>query len=181
MKLKRFFLISSLMFLTAGFGSSVFAEDDVTGLGYGPKGNLNRKAEGKRMNAIHEKLGLNDEQKTKVEKLNDDHFKKVGELRKDLKAATDGLKAELEKEKTNKSAIKKLSKRIKNAQSKMVDLRTDHILNLKGILSPEQFKKLNELQNDRGRRMSSPRGKRPKKGDKPRMKDGSGPMVKKVK
>ncbi len=181
MKLTRSLLVSSLIFMIAGLGTNVFAEDDDAGMGYGPRAPMGRKGEGKGMNAIHEKLGLNDEQKTKVEKLNDEHFKKVGELRKELKAVSDELRTEIEKEKSDNSVIKKLSKKIKEAQGKMVDLRTDHILSLKGILSAEQFKKLNELQKDRGKRMRTAKGDKPKKGYRERPRYGSGPRSNKAK
>ena len=163
MKLTRFLLISSLMLVFAG---AAFAEDNDAGFGYGQKDSRMHGKKGKGRNAIHEKIGLSDEQKAKVEKLNKDHFKTVRNLRKDIRSATDDLRTELEKVTSDKSVIKKISDKIKKFKTKEFDLRTEHVLSLKGILSSEQFKKLNELQKKKGKRMRHRKGNRPKKGKK---------------
>ena len=92
-------------------------------------------------------LNLTDEQKLQLKDLRDEgkteikeHFEKVREIR-------EKIKDELLKEKPDKKALRKYGEALGKLHVEMHTNKTDHMLKVKEILSPEQFKMLLEKEN----------------------------------
>jgi Spy/CpxP family protein refolding chaperone len=99
-----------------------------------------------------EKLGLTFEQQEQLKKLRTVHREEMGETIKTLRYKRFELFQELEKPESDKKKITNLVTEVKTLQGKLLDIRVDNILKMKGILTPEQYKKLHSY-NNRKKRM----------------------------
>ena len=62
------------------------------------------------------------------------------------------LRKELEKEDYNKKNIDAVVAHLRDLQGQMITLRVDHFLQMKGVLTPEQFKQMTEMKAEKGHR-----------------------------
>ena len=139
-------------------------------------------------------LKLTDEQQTKLKALHDEMMttrKKHGEA---VKAVRDKMKTELLKQAPSQKALNGYAGELGKLHEKMTTERTAHLLNVKKILTPEQFSKLVEKEDRMGhggfRDHKGPgncmgKGDCPRKGDCPHMRKGGAhggncPHMKKV-
>jgi len=92
--------------------------------------------------SISDELGLTKEQK---EKLKDQRFKEQynkTEIRNNIKLKELALRHELEKSTVNMDAVNGIVNELKELQGKKIDQRVQAILNMKQLLTEEQFEKL---------------------------------------
>ena len=86
-----------------------------------------------------EKLGLSDEQVAQLKEHKQAKMESREKLYAQLKEHKQALKDELEKPASDNARIKQIADSIKQVQSEMVDERIKGILEIKAILTPEQY------------------------------------------
>lgn len=91
-----------------------------------------------------ETLNLSVEQKELIKKDRAKSKQNWAELREKLGAKRSELKQELEKPSVDMNKINAIITETKTLTGKMLELRVNNILTMKQILTPEQFKKLQE-------------------------------------
>lgn len=132
--------------------------------GRGQDGDKEHKA--KMMEKLTEKLELTQEQQEQMKEMKEGNREERQKLQEEMKANREALKAELQKPETDKAAIDKTVAAMKDAQGKLIDLRVQNFMQMKEILTPEQFQKMSELKEDHkgkkrngGKRKRGPRDK----------------------
>jgi Spy/CpxP family protein refolding chaperone len=110
------------------------------------------KARKKRREKMEAKLGLSTDQKARL----DEHRKKTREegrrLHELLGQKRDALRDELEKNDLDMAKIKALNAEIKDVGGQLVDHRLNSVLEVRQILTADQFKKFRELHKESGDR-----------------------------
>jgi Spy/CpxP family protein refolding chaperone len=101
-----------------------------------------REERGKKM---AKELGLSADQEKQLKDSRKAHREKGEELRKEMQGKREAMKAELEKPSLDMSRINSLQAEIKDLQGKMDDNRLDGILQVRKILTADQFKKFDEM------------------------------------
>lgn len=97
-----------------------------------------RQGQGK-YDKLTEGLGLSEEQVAQLKSRKQAKMESREKLRAKLCAEEKALKEELEKPVSDNARVKELADSIKNAHSEMVDERIKGILEIKAILTPEQY------------------------------------------
>ncbi|MFH1282165.1 MAG: periplasmic heavy metal sensor [bacterium] len=100
--------------------------------------------QGKKKAELIKELNLTEEQQEKMGKLREGQKKEGEELREKLQAKMKELKTELDKPESTKSSIEPIVSEIKALKNSIFDQRMNHLFDVKEILTPEQFKKLNK-------------------------------------
>ena len=97
---------------------------------------------GKMSHRLWAQLNLTDEQKTKLKELHEemlqirkDHYQKVNDFR--IK-----MKDELLKEKPSRQVLSNYAQQLGALHQDLTQKRTEHLLDIKGVLTPEQFTKV---------------------------------------
>lgn len=121
---------------------------------------------------MKEELGLSDEQQQKIEEQRNSHFELATQNYEIIKNLKDQLQAELEKPELDEPKIRSIHDQLKALKNKMADLRLEGILEVRKILTAEQFKMFHEL---RGRHKGKWGGEHKESGREFGMKHG-GPM-----
>lgn len=109
------------------------------GPGFGHKG----KGAG---TCIAEELELTEEQMTKLEVLHLDHKKAHVLKRPEMREIRDKVKEELLKEKPNQGKLDKYAEEMGRIHAEITKKRHQHLLEVKEVLSAEQFEKLVEME-----------------------------------
>jgi len=135
MKKNTQFVIGMLI-CSALIAGSVFCETGACSSG--ERGGRYKEKRG----AITRELGLTAEQDKLLKDAKEAHRAEMAELFQALKAKRQELKSALVKPGVTRQQVEPIAAEIKTLQSQMVDRRIDGILKVKGILSPEQFQKL---------------------------------------
>jgi Spy/CpxP family protein refolding chaperone len=131
MRLKIFLLvIASVITGTAGV-VFVNSDSDTTSM----KG----KMIGEKMT---EKLGLSNDQQTKLKDLRVDMKKQVNDSRERIKSIREKIKNELLAPNPNQVALYGYEKEINDLKGTIAEKRIEHLLKVKEILTPDQFKTL---------------------------------------
>ena len=91
------------------------------------------------------KLNLSPEQESQITKQQDMNKEKGNELRDKMRAKRLELKQELEKPTVDTNKINAIIVDIKTLMGEQLDFRVNNILAMKQILTPEQFKKLQDM------------------------------------
>ena len=107
---------------------------------------------GMRQNFMKE-LDLTDEQQQQMQELRKETKERMKELREAMKENRNALHNELQKTDVNTRTINKITSEIKDLQGQKIDYMVDNVIQMKEILTPEQFEKLSEMREKRkGRR-----------------------------
>jgi len=93
---------------------------------------------------IIKSLDLTAEQKEQIEKQHSINAQSWGKLRDELRTKRRELKQELEKPDIDRNRINAIVAGVKVLMGEQLELRVNNILAIKQILTPEQFKKLQE-------------------------------------
>lgn len=149
------------LFLFAGSGLlSEPMGDDGPGFGPGPRGDES-KMEG-RFEEMNKELGLTKEQAEKLRAHRQSQRQANQALWKEMQSKREALRAELEKNNVDSGKVKALNEELKALHDKMADQRLNGVLEVRKILTAEQFKKLRELgEKRRGERRAGNRQDRP--------------------
>lgn len=102
-----------------------------------------------RFDKMKSELGLSDEQAQKLKAHKEAQMAQGKALWDEMKTKREALRAELEKEKVDESRVKALNGELKALQNKMADQRIAAVLEVRKILTPEQFKKFHERMEER--------------------------------
>jgi len=98
-----------------------------------------------KVNKMYDKLDLSEEQRQALKKNKEGHRDEMQSLREEIKAKRESLQAEMQKADFNADKVKSINEEIKALQNKMSDQRLEGVLEVREILTPEQFSKFNEL------------------------------------
>ncbi len=107
------------------------------------------KGKGKRMAA---ELGLSQEQQDQMKTLWEKHRAERKDTRGEVKELRQGIATELKKSKPSKSEIKSLADKIGAIHSANAVRMADHMLEIKKVLTPEQFSKMLDKKEQRGQK-----------------------------
>lgn len=98
-----------------------------------------------RMKEVREKLDLTPEQDKKLEAHRKAHWEEGKKLREEKRAKKDALRAALEDPAMDAGKVKALHEEVKQLEARISDHRLEGILAVRGILTPEQFKKFHDM------------------------------------
>lgn len=101
-----------------------------------------------RMVEVFKQLDLSPEQEKQLEAHRNKHREQAEEFRKSIKAKREEIRNELQKQELNMEKINKIHSELKSLRSKKADHRLDGILEVRKILTTEQFVKFCELKKD---------------------------------
>ena len=93
---------------------------------------------------MNKQLGVTEEQEQKLKEHREKNQAKMQTLRDQLKEKKEAIRQELEKTEFNEAQVKALQNEIKNLQNQKEDIQLEGILEVRKILSQEQFKKFSE-------------------------------------
>lgn len=106
-----------------------------------------------KMDDFSKTLNLTSEQQEKVKKHQSTNMEKGAELRNKLRDKNSELKAELDKPQINRNRVNALVAEIKTLMGVQLEQRVDNIIFMKQILTPEQFKQMQEQINAKVKEM----------------------------
>lgn len=143
-------------------GSSLRAEpSENSGPRGGPRGEMRGGTGGDRerpFEKIKTELGLTDEQAAKLREHRQAHRQAGLALWQDARAKREALKAELEKPNFDENKVKSLQASARAAQEKLQDHRLQGIIDVKKILTPEQFAKFQAIMKEKRGQWGNRRG-----------------------
>jgi Spy/CpxP family protein refolding chaperone len=97
------------------------------------------------MNRIQSQLNLTADQEKKLKQNREAHREVMKTLHEALRAQREALGAELEKTSFDMNRVKSIHEELKGIEARMADQRLSGILEVRQILTPEQFKKFGAL------------------------------------
>ena len=143
-------------------GSSLRAEpSENSGPRGGPRGEMGGGTGGDRerpFEKIKAELGLTDEQAAKLREHRQAHRQAGLALWQDARAKREALRAELEKPNFDENKVKSLQASARAAQEKLQDHRLQGIIDVKKILTPEQFAKFQTIMKEKRGQWGNRRG-----------------------
>ena len=101
-----------------------------------------------KVNKMYDKLDLNEEQKAKLKGHKEAHREEMKVLRDQIKAKREEIRKEMEKADFDVNKVRAINNELKSLENNMADQRLEGILEVRGILTPEQFSKFNELKEE---------------------------------
>jgi Spy/CpxP family protein refolding chaperone len=117
------------------YAGPVWAKEDAYGGG----------KKGAHFQDLMDKLDLTEEQRETLTAQREENWKKMKELREAMNENRQALREELLKDDYSKAAVKKTVSEMKDVQGEMIEQRVDHFLQMKEVLTPEQYRKFTEL------------------------------------
>lgn len=97
---------------------------------------------GKIMKEVMREIGLTEEQEKTMKILREQGKGKRKKLRKDMRAKKIAIKMELNKKDSDKAELNRLADELAQTHKKLIDHRINRVLEMKKVLSPEQFELL---------------------------------------
>ncbi len=97
---------------------------------------------------IYNDLGLTNEQRKLLEENKNKHKEQTKALFTQMRQKMTSLRQELEKSELNMQEIYQTNNELKQLQVQMLDNRLERILEVRKILTPEQFKKFEDKTNE---------------------------------
>ena len=115
-----------------------------------PKGNNTNRHDQMRakMQEVFNQLNLSPQQEEQLQAHRKNHRGQTGEFRESLKAKKEAIRNELQKEELNMEEIYKIHNELKGLHAKKADHRLEGILEVRKILTAEQFRKFCELRKE---------------------------------
>lgn len=126
-------------------GSTAYAQP----FGDVPKRAMRHREE--RMKNLNKELELTAEQQGQIKKQRNEQRKKNKQLGDKLRVKKTQLREELEKQDIDKSKVSGLVAEIKTLLGNQLEQRVENVLSMKEMLTPEQFKKLQEKRTENKR------------------------------
>ncbi len=118
---------------------------------------------GKKMQEIYVQLKLTDDQKKQLEANKQKQREQMKSVFEQMKTQREALHQELMKTDLDMNKINSIQTQIKTLQSQMIDNRLNSILEVRKILTPEQFKKFISSMEQRKHKWADKRGHKPSK------------------
>lgn len=118
-----------------------------------PGDNVNRHEEMRekmkaRMLEVFKQLDLSPEQEEQLKAHRNNHREQAGEFRESLRAKKEAIRNELQNEELNMEEIYRIHNELKGLLSNKADHRLEGILEVRKILTAEQFRKFCKLRKD---------------------------------
>jgi len=129
---------------------------------------------GERPHRMWAELNLNDKQKEELKKLHDEMQEVRKKHREAVKTVRDKMKAELLKKESSQNVLYGYAGELGELHKQMTKDRTDHLLKVKKVLTPEQFKKIVEKEGRRHKGPPKRKGDWQHRGDGPHGKGAPG-------
>lgn len=104
-----------------------------------------RQAQEERFDKISKELNLTEKQQEQVKNHRKKHREQMKETAVKTKEIREAMRKELEKPEIDKAKINKLSSELKELEAKRIDNRTKGIIEMREILTPEQYQKMNQM------------------------------------
>ncbi len=127
---------------------AIYAYPNDTGHARGKE--FKEKVEAKRQE-LYKDLNLTDQQKRALEENKNKRREQTKALFNEMKEKRQLLSQELQKDELNMEKINQANNELKNLQAQMLDNRLASILEVRKILTPEQFKKFIGKMEERGK------------------------------
>lgn len=128
------------------------------------------KGDGTRM---AQELGLSQEQQDQLKELRKKHREERRDIRTEVKELRRQIGEELKKSNPSRSTIKSLADKIGTIHSENAVRMADHMLEVKEILTDEQFTKMLDLKEEKANKMHKKKGPGGKKGQGGHRKGGA--------
>lgn len=161
-------LMFAVLTVTALWLAPAYAEGPE--LGSAPSKETMEKMDAKR-EQLYKELNLTAEQKNALKENKNKHREESKALFENMRAKKDLMREELSKDTVNMDKINQIQSEIKELQTKMSDQRLQGILEVRKILTPEQFKKfMASMEERKGRFGREGKGSR---GDSKKDREGS--------
>ena len=145
MKRTVLLLILAITFLSV---NSVYAESSWKGHGEGYK-----KQHQARKEEMYKELGLSEEQQVQIKEHRERSHAKMKTIKESLKKQRENLREILSRYDADPTEIEKIALEIKYLNSQLIDHRIAAVLEVKTILTPEQFTKFQEKMNKAKKKM----------------------------
>lgn len=149
-----------LSFLFVSANGYVYGQDEST------EGQRNKEKWEKAVSEIHKQLGLTPQQEEQLKEHRSTHRSQMKALRQQIKSKREQIKEELQRVDFDSNKVKQIHNELKSLKSQSEDYRLDGILEVRTILTPEQFNKFMELKKNRkGHKKGENWKKRSKRGE----------------
>lgn len=111
-----------------------------------PKDRLSRyKEKRKRMTEVYERLNLSDDQKQALEQNREKHHGRLRSVKDEIDQTKFSLQEELTQDEVNVSKVEELKGRLKNLQGEATELRVEGMIEVREIMTQEQYEKFREI------------------------------------
>ena len=147
-----------ILLVVAFWGMSVTGYCASESGGKGREKDIEKKMEMKKQE-MYKELGITEEQKKKLEENKDKNRQEMKEMFKAMKEKREALSDEIQKEKIDMAKIVKINTELKDLQGKMSDRKLATILEVRKILTPEQFKKFSAKMDDHKKKFREGKGR----------------------
>ncbi len=137
-----FLFLGMALFLASAKG--VYAEGP-QGESFGKK---DKVAWEKKMEKVYKQLGLTDEQKARLKEHREKNQAQRKEYYQEIKAKQEQIRQELQNDQFDVNKVRQIHNELKELRSKMEDFRLEGIIEVRQILTAEQFKKFMELKSE---------------------------------
>ena len=115
------------------------------------------KKSGTKQQELYNDLGLTDQQRKLLDENRNRHREQAKALFTQMRQKMALLRQELEKNELNMQAVYQANNELKQLQAQMLDGRLERVLEVRKILTPEQFKKIEYKMNGRMERFKNRR------------------------
>lgn len=112
--------------------------------GQGKKGMGMHDKKGKMMDAVMEEIGLTEEQQSKLAGLRESQKEGSRAIRSEMRAKHEEMKNELDKPVSDNKKVEQLVNDMTDLYRQKTNNRVKGVLDIKSVLTPEQFQLLNE-------------------------------------
>lgn len=129
----------------------------------------NGKLMQKRFEKIAKVLNLTDKQKQQIEEHRKKSMEETAVIRREMMEKHRALRKELGKSDTDKANVDRLLKDLKDLHGKHLDSMVNRVVEMKQILTPEQFEKMNKIMETRREEMENKMMKKGMRGHGPGM------------
>ncbi|MCA9408098.1 MAG: periplasmic heavy metal sensor [Candidatus Omnitrophica bacterium] len=102
----------------------------------------------KRIAEVHKELGLNSDQEKKLEARRKEHREKMKVLYENIKVKKKDLGEELQKAEMDENRVRTIHEELKELKAEKEDYRLEGILEVREILTPEQFSKFMQIKEE---------------------------------
>jgi len=135
------------------FAVSVYAQEVSQGPGSRGKGTMDGERRHGFVEKMLEDLGLTPEQKTALFENKKQHREEMKAVQEQIRIEREAIRAEFAKADTDRESVNSHAAKLKELQSRKVDLHIEGMIAAKEILTPEQFTKfMGKMKEKRGER-----------------------------
>jgi len=145
MKIKKMIITYCVLAAVFFFTAPVYAEHGGFNCASGGvEGMGNRQGKDRMMDEVMEEIGITPDQKQQIEKLREENKGESKEIKTRRKAAKKAIRTELDQPGSDKAKLGKLVNESTDLYRKQTELRIKSILDIKSVLTPEQFEKMHQ-------------------------------------